>query len=535
MVKPSSLSIKDIFLGLRFFSQLPSFLGNPLNYEQSRKILQERLENREEDFLRLVKSAVFNAEDSPYLMMLRWLGCEYGDLKDLVIKDGVEEALASLLKQGFYLTVDEFKGRTAVKRGKLSISIDPAKFQNPLTSAHIMVQSGGSRGGRTAIGVDLSSVKGQAVNQSLMINARGGEAWRYAFWGVPGSSAIRIMLRFAFAGYPALKWFTQIDHQAMGLHPRYHWSSRVMRWSSFLAGIPLPMPIHVPVSDPLPIIQWIEEILEKGETPHLFTFPTSAVSLSRMAIDNRASLSGVQMTLTGEPITKTRLDIILSSGAKVVTQYGSSETNGPIAYGCLSPQESDHMHLLHDLHAYIQTGNEIQIPDIPSHGIFVSSLRMQAPLILINISLGDQAVFTQRDCGCPLQSIGWKTHIHTIRSFEKLTCGGMALLDKDIIPILEKILTARFGGVPTDFQLSEEEDSTGAPRLKLLVHPRLVEIDPQAVSDVFLESIGRGSGVEHLTEKLWRDFNVIEVVRAIPKSTASGKIHHMHFEKQKKP
>lgn len=71
----------------------------------------------------------------------------------------------------------------------------------------------------------------------------------------------------------------------------------------------------------------------------------------------------------------------------------------------------------------------------------------------------------------------------------------MALLDKDIIPVLEEVLPARFGGAPTDYQLLEEEGTAGNPRLRLLVHPRLGELDPRAVANFFLDSIGKGSGV----------------------------------------
>ena len=47
---------------------------------------------------------------------------------------------------------------------------------------------------------------------------------------------------------------------------------------------------------------------------------------------------------------------------------------------------------------------------------------------MLNVSLGDQAVMVQHACGCPLQTLGWDTHLYTIRSYEKLTGGGMTSL-----------------------------------------------------------------------------------------------------------
>jgi hypothetical protein len=92
--------------------------------------------------------------------------------------------------------------------------------------------------------------------------------------------------------------------------------------------------------------------------------------------------------------------------------------------------------------------------------------------------MGDQAIVVQRACGCPLEQLGWVTHLHTIRSYEKLTGGGMTFLDTDVIRVLEEELPARFGGTPTDYQLLEEEADDGQPRLQLLVHPRVGPLNP---------------------------------------------------------
>ena len=161
----------------------------------------------------------------------------------------------------------------------------------------------------------------------------------------------------------------------------------------------------------------------------------------------------------------------------------------------------------------------------------VSTLRASAPLILINVSLGDQAVMEERRCGCPLEALGWTTHLRDIRSHEKLTAGGMTFLDTDLIRVLEEVLPARFGGAPTDYQLVEEEAAEGQPRVRLLVHPRIGAVDAPALIETFLSAIGGGTGSEHVMALLWRDSKFLRVERRAPLAGPSGKIQHLHAEK----
>ena len=144
--------------------------------------------------------------------------------------------------------------------------------------------------------------------------------------------------------------------------------------------------------------------------------------------------------------------------------------------------------------------------------------------------MGDQAELDQRPCGCPMADLGWTTHLSGIRSYEKLTAGGMTFLDTDIIRVLEDVLPARFGGGPTHYQLVEEEDDGGRARLRLLVDPAAGALDPAQVADAFLSAIGGGTGVERVMELEWRQARILEVRRERPRSAPSGKISHLHVE-----
>jgi hypothetical protein len=165
---------------------------------------------------------------------------------------------------------------------------------------------------------------------------------------------------------------------------------------------------------------------------------------------------------------------------------------------------------------------------LPRDALLISSIRKTAPLILLNVSMGDRANLVRRDCGCGLERIGWSTHLHTIRSFEKLTAGGITFFDTDVIRVLEEVLPKRFGGGPTDYQLVEEEAPSGNPCLRLLVDPSIGPVDDAVVADAFLDAIGAGSGGPRVAELVWREAGVLQVERREPERTRSGKILHLH-------
>jgi hypothetical protein len=184
----------------------------------------------------------------------------------------------------------------------------------------------------------------------------------------------------------------------------------------------------------------------------------------------------------------------------------------------------DDIHVCDDLNAVVSG----DAGELPAGSLLVSSLRPTAPMILLNVSLGDRGVLGSRRCGCPLEGLGWTTHLHTLRSFEKLTAGGMSFADVDLIQALEDVLPARFGGGPADYQLVEDGASPPEPRVRLLVHPRVGPLDPAKVTDVFLDAISQSAQGGRVMALAWREGHVLRVERRAPLVTASGKILHLH-------
>jgi hypothetical protein len=519
---------KEVLSGAKFFVRLPGFLRHPVSASEAHAILRRRLEQREASFLALVRRAIYDNADSPYRQLLTLAGCEYGDLEKLVNLDGVEGALHALFRQGVYLTVDEFKGRRPVVRGSVTLAVDPDGLRNPSSAAHVPVQSGGSGGLPTVVLLDLASIRDHGANQLLVFGARGWTEYSHAVWAVPGGTPMRVLLRYAAAGAVPVRWFSPVDPGSPDLHPRYRWSARVMRWGSLLGRVPLPRLQHVPVDSAIDIARWMHGALRRRMTPHLFLAPSPAARLAQAALDAGVDLHGACFTLSGEPVTETRLAVIRMAGVVVAVSYGAMEMGGPLGAGCLTPEAPDDVHLLHDTHAVIQPGSGRNTPGLPPPALLLSSLLPTAPFVLLNASLGDQARMVTRDCGCPLEGLGWTAHLETIRSFEKLTAGGIAFLDSDVVRVLEEILPARFGGRPTDYQLVEEELENGRPCLRLLVHPEVGPLNPRDVAEAFLRAVGPGSGIERLAGLLWQDGHFLRIERQPPLEMTSGKVLHLH-------
>jgi hypothetical protein len=521
------LALSDVLIGGRLLRNLPKFLHRRITLEEARAVLRRRRETRQHDFLDLVRRAVYENAKSPYRPLLQAAGCEYGDLQDLVVRDGVEGALRVLHRHGVGLTVDEFKGRRPVVRGPLSFEVDPARCRNPWSALHVPARTSGSRSGGTPVLIDLAFIRDCAVDTLLSLDARGGGDWEKAHWQVPGGGAIARLVEYSSFGAPSVRWFSQVDPTEGGLPSRYRWSARVLRWAGLLAGRPFPRPLHVPLDDPLPIARWMHGVLASGGTPHLFTFASSAVRLCQTAIGSGLDLKGAQFTVVGEPLTGVRLDIIRQSGAEAVPRFAAIESS-VIGHGCLAPDAPDEVHLLDDLHAVVQPDAIGAADGARGRPLLLSSIRPTAPFVLLNVSLGDRAVMTTRDCGCQLERLGWARHLHTIRSDEKLTAGGMTFLDSDVIRVMEEVLPSRFGGAPTDYQLLDAEDGDGHPRLSLLVHPSIGPVDPRRVVETFLAAIGQPGGAERIMSQVWRDGQLVRVERRPPLASPSGKILHLH-------
>jgi hypothetical protein len=502
----------------RLVRRLPGFLRRPIDGDTARETVARRLARRSDDFLAVARRFVYDSMASPYRRLLKHAGCEYGDLERLVRHDGVEGALTTLFRRGVFLTVEEFKGRRPVVRGSVRVELWPEQLVNPTARPLLVAHSSGSRGPRTRVPLDLRFVREHAVNRRLSLEARGALAWRHALWGSAGGSDMSILLRFAACGAPPERWFTPLDSRAPNLPLAHRVSALAVYWGSLLAGSPLPFPRPAAL---LSIARWMQHARQAGATPHLKAYVTVAMQVCEAAADVGIELTGAQLTLTGEPLTSARLATLARHGVAAASDYGSNET-GQIGEPCGAPGAPDDVHLLDDLHAVIQPGAAGPAHGFSPRALLITSLRPTAPIVLLNVSMGDEAWITTRSCGCVLETAGLRRHLHAVRSFEKLMIAGRTFLDGDIVQVLEERLPARFGGTPAHYQLVESEGAAGEARLTILVDPAVGTVDLTAVADVFRRALG--------DPRAWREGDIVRAISAPPRATASGKILHLHRE-----
>ncbi len=516
---------EDLRAGLRLLTGLPAFVRRPLTLEEARRLLAERLAEREADFLRVARAAVDTAA-SPYRALLRRAGCEEGDLARLLREEGLEGALVTLARQGVYVTVDEFKGRRPIVRGDLSLTVTPRAFMNPAAASHLSARTGGSRGEGAPIPVDLAWLRDRAVHLPVVFDALGWQGSRVAVWGMPGAAAMVRILEYAAAGLRPERWFSPVRPDSPGLHPRYRWSARIMRWASRAAGAALPRAEHVLPEDPAPVLDWIRAVLAAGGRPYLHTISSSAVRLAEAALARGQALDGVRLTMGSEPITAARLRVVRDAGAETLPRYGSVES-GPVAFGCAAPESPDDVHVLGELHAVVQAGTALA-PGVRGRHVprVLPPAERHAP--------SPEPVARRR--GCPR------------RAALRLPARPPRLADppprrperreahrrRDGVPRHRRRRHPRGSAPaavrrrPADYQLVEDEAADGRPRLRLLVHPRVGPLDPASVVDAFLRSLGQSGGAQRVGELAWRGARLLELERRPPMTTSAGKILHLH-------
>jgi len=66
---------------IRFISRLSPYLKNPVSLDQAKKEIENRLRNRNDNFLKLAKQAIYANHRSPYNYLLKMAGCpQYIDM-----------------------------------------------------------------------------------------------------------------------------------------------------------------------------------------------------------------------------------------------------------------------------------------------------------------------------------------------------------------------------------------------------------------------------------------------------------------------
>ncbi len=285
-------------------------------------------------------------------------------------------------------------------------------------------------------------------------------------------------------------------------------------------GQPYPDPVYVPLGQAKRVAQWLADQTRRGTPAVLDTNVGSGIRVCLAARESGLDISGTFFRLGSEPYTEARARIVAEAGCRAVCHYFMGETSR-VGAACAASEALDDMHVLLDKLAILQR------PRLVGNGetvgaFYLTTLHTGTPKLMLNVEIGDYGEVVERDCGCPLGQLGLHTHVHSIRSFEKLTSDGMNFLGSELVSLIEDVLPAKFGGSPTDYQLVEAEEN-GLTKVSLLMSPRLGAVDERLAIETTLQTLGAQNAGKRMMAQYWRDGQTLRVERREPYTTRAAK------------
>ena len=505
----------------RFAVALRGIMRNPVSAREGAARIAASLARRDEVFLDTLERGIYQNPRSPYLALLCHARIELDDVRGFVREDGVEGALSRLYEAGVYVTADEFKGRAPIQRDGLDLAVTASDFDNPLADSHFEGRTSGSSGQPTHVFIGFDLMTYEADYYACLFDAQGVATYPVA---AALHTALKTTLRHAKRGVLPEKWFTPqpFDWSLNGLKDQYILGPTLLL--SRLYRRPLPRPELVPRGEALQVARWLAEKTHIGTPALLETNHSAAVRVCVAAREHGLDIAGSVFHLTGEPYTAAKAEVIAAAGARALDRYANVEL-GAMGLACANPVSFDDAHFVTDKLALIQRPKLLAGTGVSVDAIVLTSLLPCTPKLMLNVENGDYATIEARDCGCPLGAIGLRTHISSIRSYDKLTSEGATIAATHLFHLLEEVLPARFGGAPTDYQLVEEEVD-GLPRVSLFIRPNVGPLDEATVVSTFLDEV---QAYARIGAAEWRQGETLRVVRRDPYETSSAKILPLHL------
>jgi hypothetical protein len=513
--------------GLREFYRAPVDLSDPTG------AIRAMLANRETSFVRMLHSAVWNNPVSPYLALLRHAGLGRPELEALIAREGVEVALRALYDAGVYVTLDEFKGRTPIRRGSFELDAPAHAFDNPLARHDVTSRSGGSRSAGTRLVVDLRDILNELPARYLFKQAHGLLDRPSAAWwpAPPALGGIKNTAALLKLGIPILRWFSPTQP----LFGRTAGKSAVLAITTIvgarLAGHHLPWPEHVPIADAGIIARWLAEQTAKGLRLQVGAGVSRAMRICQEARRLGLDISGHTLRASAEPLTPAKAQLIRDVGCRYCSNYTMTES-GRLGVSCGDEGVPDDMHLLTYRMAVLPQPRVLQGWPEPVGALHVTVFADRMTRVMLNVETGDYGRLERRSCGCPLGAAGLDLHLHTIRSYEKLTSAGMHFMGVDLIDLIETALPGRFGGGPTDYQFVEQEEQ-GETRVKLVINPTVGPLAEKEVQAYVLRELERRTEAGRLMTDIWRGHDMLQIERRPPYLTSAAKIQTLHVLKSR--
>jgi hypothetical protein len=244
----------------RLIKAAPEFFRERVTVERAREQIKRDFDRREERFLEVVRSQIFERPKSPYLQLLRFAGCEFADVHAQVRRCGVEDTLAQLAREGVYLSSEEFKGKKDVTRGRHSFRVTPGSFENPNVAGGYRTQSSGTTNHpiRSFVSLDLLAIRTPAACLAFAAHDLFSSVHAMYDSVLPGAAGINNLMIYARMGVAAERWFARTMPIKSKLERIYHSSTtRVLQHVASHCGAVIPKPEFVSHHEVEKIIHWV--------------------------------------------------------------------------------------------------------------------------------------------------------------------------------------------------------------------------------------------------------------------------------------
>ncbi|MBI3596720.1 MAG: hypothetical protein HY203_06170 [Nitrospirae bacterium] len=503
-------------LALGFFR----YMKEPLTRDSAIDAVKRRIDHRENNFLDLAKTLIYDSAHSPYRKLLLWAGCDYPDLEGSIRVKGLEKTLESLRDAGVFLTLEEFKSKTPICRRGLFIETGEGDFDNPyLMGRSIRGATSGSRSKGTRVLYDWNFFAEEAANEMLLYDVHGVSEIPSAFWlpGPPSISGIHNFLVQLKFRRPPLKWFSHLPGNAESRA-----AMEYLVWSCRIFGVSPSRPEFTEIKDAERVARWMEGARKENGRCVVKTFASSAVHIVQAALEHGIDISGGLIFTGGEPLTEQRYRYMQSAGVHAVPRYVATET-GLIGAGCPNGDSPDAMHIYIDRLALIQRDRAVSNDAQTVPAFLFSTLSCNTGKIMLNAELGDFGRIHIRSCDCLLGQTGMKVHVSEVRSFDKLTGEGMTLVGSVLDEVIGE-LVEKAGGRPDDYQFWESEDGHGLARLTIAVSPKIQGLDETQFAEKILDKLRQKGAGAQIASQFWRQANTLRVVRAQPEMSKGFKM-----------
>jgi len=355
--------LKKVKGTLALITSLPGFFRDRIAIEQAQEEIKRALDSREQRFLELARTEIYQRPTSPYLRLLKLAGCEFSDLQLHVHSHGLEKTLEYLAKEGVYLTSDEFKGKKEVVRGGDCFRVSPGDFERLDPHPGFATQSSGTKDKPVLSHTSLDWVAIRALAAGIFFSAHNLFSYSHALYDamLPGSGFVHLFF-FAKFGKEGDRWFARKIPVETWLEGKYHYLATylmVLTGKWFGPGFLKPELIDIPEIHR--IVRWIEAKRREGKSCLITTVASSAARIARVASEMGISLERTKFNVAGEPLTQAKEETIKRVGASITSRYsyGGAITVG---FGCANPLFGDEIHINQDMLALIRHPRPLATP-----------------------------------------------------------------------------------------------------------------------------------------------------------------------------